>query len=296
IKKNNWYLFFLLQPIFLLEWVVAGHFDGLWLIFVLLAFIFAEKNNWAFVIISLTIGIWIKFLPVFVVPWFALWFYQNINRQNWIKNIAQVIIGLFSSLVLSWLVWYKYWVGFEVFNSILLQSKWAVNSLFTVLYYSLKPLFVFFTPNFHIYLTSLVQGSLLIFFLYMIYPLIKGIYVILLKKKKWDSSKYILATFISLLAYLLIWQKSFWPWYMTWILPFGILSFLLFENKLTKNIIIWISTIPLFFYIPQLIFGDNTTYLLFYYFVFFVILLYPLIQLFKWRKNNYELEIDKTNF
>ena len=46
IDKKLFYFFWLTQPLFLFEWVSNGHFDSLWLIFGLLAFVFAKKDWW----------------------------------------------------------------------------------------------------------------------------------------------------------------------------------------------------------------------------------------------------------
>jgi len=93
-NTTTWYILWFAQPILLWEWVVNGHFDGLWLLFVLLAIYAAHTKRWWLMVPALTIGIWIKFVPVLLVPFFALWWWQDVDKQTWKKNLLQMGFGL----------------------------------------------------------------------------------------------------------------------------------------------------------------------------------------------------------
>lgn len=291
--KKMFYIFFLSQPLFLWEWIGNGHFDGLWLIFLLLAFILAYLDKWWFVLISLTIGIWIKFIPVFALPWFVLWWWQGVDKNNWTKKFLEIVCGIAASLAITYFSWIHLWQGAETLKPILLQSKWAVQSIFAIVYYSLRPLFVFvFENNAHYILTRLVHLLLLLLVVYFIWPYLKNIYLIILKKIKWSEIKYLNAIFVSLLIYLLVWQKSLWPWYLTWLTPIGLIVYFKSNNKYLKNILIWISLAPLFFYVPWMMAEGNPEPANLWFFSYSILLIvaYPLFELFKWRKSGYELK------
>jgi len=294
-NKEIFYLFFLTQPLFLFEIVGSGHFDVFWIIFVLLAIIFAQYKKWWLVILSLIIGIWIKFVPVFMLPWFALWWWQDISIDNWKKPLWQAVVGVFFSFLVTILVWSKYWSGFGVFDILTRNNKWVTGSLFGVIYYGLEPIFKFFIgDNFHWLLTRFSHLLLFSILIYFVYPYIKNYILIFLRKKKWRNIDFIQAIFVTMLSYLFLWQKSFWPWYVIWLIPVGLIVFAETKKVFVKKILIWISLSPLSFYMVWIVnkfivgsdaYGQNW----FNFFSFFVIMLYPLIQLYKWRKQNYDI-------
>ena len=297
IEKKSVFIFLSCQPAFVWYWIGNGQFEALWIIFALLALLYSLKRKWFAVFICLVIGIWIKFIPLLIAPWFVLWWWQDTNRANWKNNVGQAVLSFILSTAITYLVWLPFWAGSKTVHTILLQSKWAVNSLFSLLYYSLKPLFVqLFNGDAHWWLTRLLHLALFIFVLYLVYPLLKKVYLILLKRTYWTPISYITAIFISMLVFLAIWQKSFWPWYLSsWLLPFGILLFFTVKSKSLEKILIWLSTMPLAFYIIWIINHvtrgtDAPSELWFYYVVFILTWVYPITHLLKWRLAHYSME------
>ena len=288
--KASFYGLWLSQPLVLFEWIGNGHFDGLWIVCVLLAFIFAKEKKWWLAAIMLTLGIWVKFIPLFFLPWFALWWYQESANKNWLKNSFDLIGGLVLFGSISTLVWWQYWQGLKVFNSLVLQSKWAVNSLFATLYYSSKSLLELFTnKNVHWFLTRFLHVFLLVILLYFFVPVFKQIYKIFQRKLEWSAEQYMSASFVSLLSYILIWQKSLWPWYFVWLIPIGLVVYIKSQNIFIKKILVWITSIPVFFYLPWMMSGGDATGLQFFWYVFLGISFYPLYQLYCWRKIDYKI-------
>lgn len=283
--KTKFFFFWLTQPLLLFEWISNGHFDGLWLIFILLAYIFATKKMWRLVFPAILIGAWIKFIPILMLPWFALWWWQETGRNNWKNNTGQLAIGVITSTAITYLSWFQYWEGWQVFKAIGIQSKWAVSSIFSVIYYSLRPAFDIISTDPHWYLTRLAHLTLLALALYFFHPYLKKIYHVTLKKEKMSEIDYLKAISVSLIIYLFIWQKSFWPWYLSWLAP--LILIIQFQDNIFKKIFAWISIIPIFFYIPQMAKDGTMHYLWFFYYVVILIMTYPLIQLFKSRKNDY---------
>lgn len=289
-NKKTFYLFWFTQPLLLFEWVGNGHFDGLWLMFVLLSFIFARRNLWELVVICLVIGTWIKFIPVLFAPWFLLWWWQEIDRTNWLRRLGSVFAGVIVSVVITVVAWWPFWQGFSVFKPIILQSKWAVHSLFATFYYSLEPVSVgLFDNRSHWFLTRFLHLVLFFVAIYFLWPLVKGVINVFLRKSKWDFKEFSTVIFVSLFTYLFVWQKSFWPWYSIWVIVIGIIPYLLTKNVYLGKILLWLSSVSLFFYIPWMMFGGDVGGVLFNWFVVALIFVYPLIQLFLWRKIDYSV-------
>jgi len=288
-----YYLLWFAQPIFLFEWVVNVHFDGLWLLFLLLAIYAARAKRWWLVFPALIIGVWIKYIPILLLPFFALWWWQELNWQNWKKLLSQMGLGLGIAGLISVLSWWPYWAGPQVFSSLVLQSKWVAWSWFGVIYYSLKPLFMWFLGDqTHWYLTRLAQGFLLAVFIFTLYPMIKKCLAILFKKARWEDGEYVQAMIIFLLAYLLIWQKSFTPWYGAWFIPLGLIAFQKYRHPYMMKIITWFSSAAFIFHIVFIIdwFSKDPGaggQLWFNYLIVGSIVMYPLYLIFRWRQKNY---------
>ena len=296
-KEKDLYLFWFLQPLLLFEVVVNGHFDLIWLFFVLATLWLVRRKYWFLAIPCFAIGIWIKFIPLLVAPWFVLWWWQETNKSNWLKQVAQLISGLLLGAILTTLFWAPYWTGWSSFKSLAVQSKWVVSSLFGLVYYSLSPLFKWFLADqAHWYLTRLVHFALLVVAIYFLYPYLKKVILVLLKREHWDDFDFYQAMFISLLVYLFIWQKSFWPWYIIWLMPIGLLLYLKHRNIFLRRILVWISLAPLIiypvsFFVWQMSGVYATDYLWFYYFYVPVVSAYPLFNIIKWRKTGYQAKI-----
>lgn len=295
-KPELFYLLWFTSPILLFEWVVSGHFDSLWLIFLFMCFIAAKKDKWWLVIPSLFIGVWIKFVPAFFVPWFALKLWQEMNKNNWKNMLGQLLGGTVLAALVTYLPWVKFWQGPVVFENITILSKWAISSVFAVTYYTLEPLFeILFSGNYHWYLTRFVHLALFLLIIYLLYPIIKKIILIIFKKAKWSEQEFISSILVSVLTYMIFWQKATWPWYVAWAIPIGLVLISKYGMKYVRSIIVWISVSPLVFYIVWLfnwlfVGTDATIKLWFFYYMVLSIYGYPIYLLFKWRRKNFSLE------
>ncbi len=296
IDKKALYAVFLLQPLVLFEILVNGHFDVLWILAVLAAIIYAHKKRWSLVIPLLIVGVWVKFVPALMAPFFLLWWWQSFTKENWKIQVRETILGIFLGGLVSVVAWYSYWEGFSVFKSVLIQSKWAVMSLFASFYFSLKPLFVsLFHDNAHQVLTRLVHGLVFVLFVYFLWPYVKKVIAIIRKKTVWSTSEYIAAMFVFLLVYLLVWQKSFLPWYGLWFLPFGLVLYSTHKSVLVLRIIRWLTISPFVYYLLWLLDWyltrtDAGSEVWFYWSIVTVVFLYPLHNLLVWRKHSFEIK------
>lgn len=287
-----WYMLWFAQPIFLFEWVVNGHFDGLWLLSFFLAIYAAHSKRWWLVVPALVTGVWIKFIPILVSPFFALWWWQSLDKQTWKKNTLQMGLGLVIGALITVLSWKPYWVGPHVFDAIILQSKWAWMSVFAAIYYSLKPLFVWLLADqAHWYLTRLAQGGLLLTMLYLLYPIIKKCLAVLLRKEKLESPEYMQIMTIFLAVYIMMWQKSFWPWYVAWLIPLVLIVYRSYLNPLVFKIAAWFGLVsPIYHIIAWTLFRDDASSvgsIGFYWLIVVSTMAYPLYLIFCWRRKSF---------
>lgn len=293
-NSTTWYVLWFAQPILLFEWLVNGHFDGLWLLSVLLAIYAAHTKRWWLLAPALVVGVWIKFIPILLAPFFALWWWQDINMQTWKKNISQMAFGLVIAGLITFFSWQPYWAGPAVFASIISQSKFASMSIFATAYYSLKPLFVWLLADqAHFYLTRLVQGTLLLAVIYLLYPIIKKCLAVLFRKTKLESGEYVQTIFIFMLVYLMVWQKSYWPWYGVWFLPLSLIAYKVYQHPYVLKIGMWFClSSPIYHILSWITLRTDAISkdeLWFYYLSVGITMVYPLYLIFKWRQKNFAL-------
>lgn len=296
-KAGPVFALILFQPLVLFEVIGNGHFDIWWLLCIFGSIFFALKKQWWLVFPVLTVGIWVKFVPIFFVPFFLLWWWQEINFKNWKKYCVELVSGVLISFTITLLFWHGYWVGMKVFGSLILQSKWAVTSVFSVIYYSLLPLATLLLgAGAHWWLTRLVQGSLFLAVIYLLWPIIVSIIKIIFKKEVWSGQQYIQGIFFLISVYLLIWQKSIWPWYFVWPLMIGLILYLIDESKYLKKILVWMASAPLVFYPVwftnfQLRGADAAGEYWFFVVMGTLLAVYPIFLLYEWRKIGYTFSL-----
>lgn len=294
--KKSWAVLWVAQPFILWHWVGNGQFDAWWLACVFGAMIMAVRKQWWLVMVLLVIGTWIKFIPLLLTPWFVLWWWQTLTRATWKRSVVQLCVGLGLVGMITYWAWLPYWRGASTLQPIIMQTKWAVTSVFAVVYYSLKPVAsAVFGANAHWILTRMVHAGLMFIIVYLLWPLAKQAWSIIRHKQVWTVVEYSNAVFVSMLVYLSIWQKSFWPWYVAWILPVGLLVYQVSSSEFIKKILRWLSAVPLLFYIIWIINHqvrgtDAPSELWFYWVIVVLVWIVPLRYLVAWRKKDYSLD------
>ena len=114
---------------------------------------------------------------------------KDMRNGHWQKKLFSTMAGLFIGAGITVLFWGPFWVGPVVFNPIIIQSKWAAQSVFAGIYYSLKPISNYmFASNSHYILTRFVHALLLITVCYFLYPyFIKVIRMVFKKETMADN-------------------------------------------------------------------------------------------------------------
>lgn len=290
---QTWFgLWLFTQPLIMWEWVSAGHFDGLWVLTTVWALVAAKRNQWVVAALALAVGVWLKFIPILVAPWLLLWWYQSLTASNWRERLWQALGAVGVIGLVTYVVWQPIWHGAVTVAPIILQTKWAVSSWFAAIYYACKGLaVVWWGDNAHRILTRLVHAFVFSGALYFLWPLAQSVWLVLRRKLVWQPGQFYHAIFITLLVYLAIWQKSFWPWYVSWLLPLGVLALVL-RAKSGTQIMRWLSVMPLGFYavwlLNHILRGtDAPSELWFYWVVVVLVWAGPLAWLWQWRREKY---------
>lgn len=291
-EKKSARLLWLVAPLVLFEWLANAHFDGIWLVLILAAFLSAQNNKWWLVWPLIALAVWLKFMPILFLPIFALWWWQEIDLKK-IKDIRDAISGVALSLIITVVAWSGLWQGLTTFQGLLIQTKWAAHSIFYVLYYGIAQLIgPANEKSFHYLLSGGLQAGLLLAALWFLLPFIVKASRIIWRKEKFSAGQFSLMIFVGLAVYLLLVQKSIWPWYFIWLLPFGLIAKSYLDSKRLRNLLIWFGTGPLLFYC---LWFDASNMLGNYRFFSYAALIfnaYPLYQLALWRRENYSLAKD----
>lgn len=292
-EKKQYLAVWLFSPLVLFEWLASAHFDGLWLALVLGAYVAANKKRWWLAWPLLALAVWLKFVPAIFAPVLLLWWWQEFNwrrAHDWYQAVAAVILSAVATL----LSWWGLWGGLAVFQGIALQSKWAMHSVFYVLYYSAARLIGPANEQvYHYLLSGGLQLALLLAALWLIWPLLIQAAKIILRQEKFSAVQYGLLTFVGLAAYLLLVQKSLWPWYFIWLLPFGLLAASEIAAPQLRKLLIWFGAGPLLFYVFWFTDGAQSGNYYFATYACFILTLYPLYQLCLWRRQDFSLTEDQ---
>ena len=291
-KNNNFLAGWFLAPIILIEWLANGHFDGIWLFLVLLSYYLAVKKKWWLVFPILTIAVWLKFVPVLFGPVLILWWWQDFDLKSF-KAIKEMAIATILSLIITFISWWGLWAGTQSLQGIILQSKWAAHSIFYFMYYGIAELIGSDAEiKYHYLLSGGLQLLLIFFALWLLYPLLVRAIGVLLRREKMFPLDYFRLTFIGLAVFIFVIQKSVWPWYVIWLLPFGLICRLNNGDKKFNNLLAWLGAGPLLFYCLWF-YGDN---MLGNYWFFtcamLAISIYPLYLLISLRSKGYRLVSD----
>ena len=282
----------LLSPLAIFEWLSNGHFDGIWLAMVLGACLAAATKRWWLVWPLLALAVWLKFVPLIFAPILLLWWWQEFDRRR-AGDYCQLAVGALLTLAVTLFAWRGLWAGPAVFGGILLQMKWAMHSIFFSLYYGAANIIGAGNERvYHYLLSGGLQLALLAFAAWLIWPLIAKAGRIFLRREKFSPAQYSLMAFVGLSAYLLIIQKSLWPWYFIWPLPFGLIAASEISAVQLKRLLVWFGAAPLLFYVFWFVGDSQMGDYRFAVSVCLMMAAYPLYLLISWRREGFSLPAD----
>jgi hypothetical protein len=293
VSRDQTLLFFIVQPLILWETVGSGHFDLWWVLPLLGAIYMAKCGTWVWVLPLVALGVWIKFLPILALPWFILWWWQELRRESWLRHVGMFALGAGIALCITYVAWQPFWTGSHVVMPIILQTKWAVSSVFAAVYYTLRPLAdAMLQGEAHWWLTRAVQGSLALLIAYMLFAFVPQGLRVLTRRSEASPQWFVLGITLMYVVYVMLWQKSFWPWYISWVLPLICLAYYMSPSEALRKIGVYLSAAPLAFYalwiLNHVLRGtDAASELWFYLTVVSVVWVYPFCVLWRFRKRGY---------
>jgi len=197
-------LLFLWNPLILIQIALNGHNDSVMMFFAMLAFYFGLKRRWALAIPVLMLSVLVKYLTVLLLPVFIIYALRQGRRER-----REMLIGSAAAAVIAFAFLAPFWQGLETFGAYTeAQSSWFVNSIPELIVRTIdgpigKPA------------ARIVARAVS---LAMFAPL----YGLLLWRLRKGSADPLLSGYQVLFVYLLIGSTLIFPWYVTWILPVGI--------------------------------------------------------------------------
>ena len=244
VRREHDLLLLAFQPLILFEWLGNGHFDALWLSFLCLALHDAEHDRFVRSALWLAIGTWIKFLPILAAPWICLMWLDRARTKKLSALCAEPIAAAAAFALVTYAAWLPYWRGFSTLRPIVIQSKWAVMSVFSSAYYSLRPVFEYgFGGGYHWWLTRFVQGAILCLIAYFMHPLVPAFFR-LRAKGPVPKEFFRFGVALTFFLFVMLWQKSFWPWYGAWLTAPLVMGF----GSRERETVLWLLAAPFIFY------------------------------------------------
>lgn len=230
------------NPLLLFELPGHAHNDALLLTCLILSFICLATKKLTLTLPLLTLAALVKYITVLLGPLLGLWL---ICKK---KHLIIVGSAFLSALVLL-VVWTPYWAGWATLTGLGRQMNfYSIKSLHYLLFKGLSQWFA------NLPVPQAFQISSLFFLI--IFGFIYGfsLYNLWHKKATADIGKLVQLCLVILIAYLLLVNKWFQPWYFCWFIPLIALSR---QNRPIVAVALLLSYTAELSRLPQLI-GQNT--------------------------------------
>lgn len=197
--KSNLLALYWLHPLIIIELVGNLHFEGLAITFTLLALYFAWKNKWIAVAISTALAIMTKLTPLFILA--AL--YKRFSLKQWLLTsmLTVILTVLLMAAIMNTETFLNFKSSFGLF--------FAYFSFNSGIYYAMVDLGTLFTYK-------PVHGTVS-----LIFPFITmAVFLYLTFVRKQD----LYVTLLLLFSVYFLFSPIVHPWYVTILIPLGILS------------------------------------------------------------------------
>lgn len=228
------------NPLLLFELPGHAHNDALLLTFMILSFYALTVVRGLFSLPFLTLAVLVKYTPVLLVPFFLGW----LIKRRWLSSL---LLGSLLSVLLMLIWWLPYWEGLTTLQGVLKQQNfYSIKSLHYILYNTAQGLWPAGDK------TLLFQ--VISYILTMVFLLI---YLILLtrlwqRKPPHDWQAFLNSSGLVFIVYLLLANKWFQPWYLSWLV--AIAPLLYWSNPLV-SVILFLSLTAELSRLPQMLLG-----------------------------------------
>src|SRR5437660_393818 len=241
---------YLLNPLILFEFLGQGHFDILMMCFVIGALIFLFSRKLLLSSLSLAAAFNIKLTALAFLPLIAFYIWNTLGMPGLLRLAFTAIPFLAFTVIL----YAPFWRGLDTLSGLKWQSKWIANSLFSGVYSAIG-----------LVLQKLGRLNLLdhqvpriLTFLFLLPPLAtllkwhQILWAWITRRQKMSIQDFLNLTVIALMIYVLVIQRSYWPWYLALIFP---VALLLNPQSLVRKLVLWLTISALAYYVFYLLVG-----------------------------------------
>ena len=256
-KRFDSLILYFFNPLILFEFATNAHFDALMLLFIAFGIYLITNNKVIIGLTSISLAVLTKYTAVLFLPFLVVYLMFNAWKNKKLTRVSLKIIGAgLLSMAITFVSFYPYWkiTGKNMLTGIMTQNDWFVNSLFSTLYVPLiwlyKVLMGQSIPSIsakYLWILLILAGTTLV---------VARVRQYLQKISRISPIPLFELLILSVIVFLMFFQRSFWPWYATW--AFLPAVFLTKTNKLFKSGLIFTFS-SLAFYIPFAFFGHDST-------------------------------------
>jgi hypothetical protein len=267
---------YLLNPLFLFEFVGQGHFDLLMMSFVMASLIFLFRRQLLLSSLFLAAALNIKITTLIFIPLIAFYIW-NVSGMEGLKSTFVVGVPFVAVTIITYV---PFWGGFSTLNGLKSQSKWVVNSLFSGIY-SLAGVALQKLGRFSLldhYVPRVLNILSLLLPAFAIFKMRNKVWKWVSREKRMSYQDFLVITAIALMIYVLVIQRSYWPWYLALIFP---LTLLLDSKSIIRKLSTWLTVSGLAYYVFYLLVGYIAVSNLMSQFLITIILFFPVLLLFK---------------
>lgn len=202
---------YLLNPFVLIMGLVEGHLDIVMVSLLLASLCMLYNGRTYFSALFLSLSVLTKFLPIIFVPFYVVYIYSS--GKDKIEQIKKIFISFLLALGVIIIAYSRFWEGWRIFSALKIVVTGFDTNTFPFVYHKI----------FNLVVPGLSEG-ILRYFLYGIFIityLISAALFIL----DYDKKRGLINSMLTILsAYIFFASFQLGAWYITWIIPFLLLS------------------------------------------------------------------------
>ncbi|AQS59280.1 hypothetical protein B0537_09400 [Desulforamulus ferrireducens] len=257
------------NPLLLFELPGHAHNDALLITFIILSVYALTVLRGLFCLPFLTLAVLVKYTPVLLVPFFFGW----LIKKRWLTSL---LLGGLLALALVVLWWLPYWEGITTLQGVLRQQNfYSIKSLHYILYLTAQDLW----PTADKALIFKILSAALSFLFVMFYLWLLAGFWRRQSSQPWQAL--LSSAVLVFVLYLLLANKWFQPWYLSWLLALAPL--LPWPNPLL-SVTLFLSLTAELSRLPQMLLGHSQVVM---HILTFLVAWCPLLLYFVLQKSDF---------